>query len=457
MNEIDDLVTRFNKIPVDSKASASNTTNMTPPATHPLQNINWELFKSRLDNIRPYDGNPTNLNKFLNRCEQFRACYNVGNTELETHVLNCIQEKLIDRAEFMVGNRVELNTWELIKNALIQCFSDKRNLDCMILELSRARLNKNEDLYSFGSRLQLIRSQVTHRINNDLTLSLNDKFCRIAHYDKVARDTFISECTGILKNNLHLKNPPTLEDAMAYVSEFENFEKFYGQPNWTDKSRNTMSNNNFNRQNQQNQFNQNAFRQKPANPPQFFTQQPNYLRPNFNFPQQNFSKPSSSFQQNFQPQRNFSNFSSQPNNFKQQFIPQRRLPTNSEVFGKPKDVFKPNPQNVQNLPPPQPMSTTSRNSTRNLSNNNSSNFNQNRQFSRTYNHFQNQGTYPDIIFEELSYHQDENSTNHPENQHFEGEYYNQDEQIENEEISQDFCEDENHLDFITTASNENQT
>lgn len=439
MSEIDDIINQFSRIPVDIKTSSSNTTNM------PAQ-VNWDLFRSRLENIKPYDGNPINLNKFITRCEQFITIYQqIQDTELDKHVLECIQEKLIDKAEFMVGIRVELNTWELIKNALIQCFSDKRDLDCLILELSRSKLHKNENLHSFGSRLQLIRSKVTHRIINDTRLNQNDKTCRINHYNKVARDTFISECTGTLKNNLHLKNPDTLEDAMTYVSEFENFEKYYGNTYYSERPRNSHTNTDFNRQTQHKHLKQNHYRQIPMTSQPF----PEHMTPR-------------TFPQNFNQETR--HFPSQPINVQPRFIPQRRLPTNSEVFGKPRNVFKPNPQVQKNLPPPEPMSTTSRATTRNSNNNFYPN-----QFNPRYDssrgHFQNNNQNPNFHNEELFYKQfDENSENYTyeqsaNNQQLVTEYYEQEQQIENEQNSSnfDYCENENSVDFQTTASNENQT
>lgn len=46
--------------------------------------------------------------------------------KLKKHIFECIQEKLLDRAEVMVGNRLELNYWDSLKNAFIQHFSDRR-------------------------------------------------------------------------------------------------------------------------------------------------------------------------------------------------------------------------------------------------------------------------------------------------------------------------------------------
>lgn len=46
-----------------------------------------------------------------------------------------------------------------------------------------------------------------------------EKCCEINHYEKTALST------GILINNAHIKKTASLEDALAYVIDLENFEK----------------------------------------------------------------------------------------------------------------------------------------------------------------------------------------------------------------------------------------
>lgn len=79
-------------------------------------------------------------------------------------------------------------------------------------EVTEAMPLKHENLIDFG-------------ISNDINLSQLKKQCQTSHYQKTALSTFIAGCTGTLRNNLHFKGPASLEDATAYVNEFDNFEK----------------------------------------------------------------------------------------------------------------------------------------------------------------------------------------------------------------------------------------
>lgn len=341
-----------------------------------MPDFKFDMFKSRLENIKPYDGDVNTLNKFITRCEDLINKYKAFNdNELNQHVFECIQEKLVGKAEIMVGRRIELNNWEKLKNALIQCFSDRRDIDCLVQELTRVRPFKNENLINFGNRLQLLVSNVIQRISNDISLNDLQKNCQIDHYNKTALNTFIAGCTGNLRNNMYLKRPTSLEDAIAYVNEFDNFEKLYG---------------NFYENNNKPKFNSNppVRNSLQQNPP--FN---NFYNPNMNhsqnmLPIQQYSQQRQMFQPNISNQNTFANpiWPSQPINIQPRQLPPQKLPTNRQVFGPPRNVFRPNQIPPNQLPKPTPMSTTSRNPSIN----------------RNSNHFQNRYQQrPNFEFQEL--------------------------------------------------------
>ncbi|XP_057658531.1 uncharacterized protein LOC130895322 [Diorhabda carinulata] len=234
--------------------------------------------------------------------------------QLSKHIFQSVQEKLIDKAEILVGNRAELTDWPRLKEALIQCFADRRNIDCLVQELTRMKPFRNEPLMNFGSRIQLLRSSIAQKISNNPNITNAEKVCQINHYDKTALSTFIAGCSGTLRNNLHLKNPASLEDAMAYLNEFENFEKLYG--NLNDNNRATTS-----------RFNSNYRQPYP---------QPRYYPENQTPP--SFQQPYHSVDNN----KPVNQFPSQPINIQPRQMPPRQYPTNKQVFGPPQNVFRPN-------------------------------------------------------------------------------------------------------------------
>ena len=50
--------------------------------------------------------------------------------------------KLIDRAQILIGCRMELQTWTQLKSALFDCFGDRGNLACLELD-SKSILKRN--------------------------------------------------------------------------------------------------------------------------------------------------------------------------------------------------------------------------------------------------------------------------------------------------------------------------
>nr|CAI5842444.1 unnamed protein product [Callosobruchus analis] len=186
---------------------------------------------------------------------------------------------------------------------------------------------KNEPPMDFGKRLQVLRSSLAQK----LTLSEPSSVIRTAmlkQYEGVCLRAFIRGLPGPLQTIIRLKNPDSLERALTYVVEEQNF-----------------------------QYTQNIFKQRPNNfnTPRFPSQQLQPFNNNIRF-----QPPVQQSQQTFQSAQNFP---SQP--IKIQTVPvQRHFPTNREVFGPPKNanVFKPTGNPPSNHP--QPMSVSTRNTFR---------------------------------------------------------------------------------------------
>ncbi|KAG5862102.1 hypothetical protein JTB14_003471 [Gonioctena quinquepunctata] len=88
---------------------------------------------------------------------------------------------------------------KIIGSVLRNC---QRDLDCFVLELTRSIPHEEEDLISFGIRLQLFRSTVAQRVIYDPDLARKNKIYQIAHYDEVALSTFISDKINEFNKNL---------------------------------------------------------------------------------------------------------------------------------------------------------------------------------------------------------------------------------------------------------------
>lgn len=197
---------------------------------------------------------------------------------------------------------------------------------------------------AFGQRIQIARSKLASKISSVQveTMPNETKLIHIKQYDQLALKTFIRGLTGHLQSIIRLRNPKTLEEAMNFVTEEENFRYTQNLPQLLTKN----------------------VQQKP----QQFTRQQNYnVKPNYyhntpfnqNYNNQHFN--SQHFNNFPKPQYSQqSRFPSQPINIQTRKIKQH-FPTNRQVFGPPTDVFKPTGKIPDYVP--EPMSTTSRNPT----------------------------------------------------------------------------------------------
>ena len=331
--------------------------------------LNVGLLRYYADNIPSFDGNPKVLNRFVTACENFiRAFQNVQNPNdpINLAIFDTIVSKLRDRAGELIGSRTELTSWQQIKDALTLTFSDQRSIDCLIQDLINLKRFKTETPMQFGMRIQDARSLLFAKLNASI-INAQEKQIKINHYEEFALKTFINGLPYFMQLPVRLKNPNSLEQALAFVVEEENFVYFNTGSNQNLKQQNykpqPRSSQNYQNQNHHlkssppnfahptyTSFNrpQIAFRNS-AYPPMFSSQPIFPIRPNFMPNQTNQFRPNMPFQP-----RPFQNFVSQ----KQNFFPPR--PVQQQPFGNNRMSSM---TRNNKLSKPEPMDTTSRTST----------------------------------------------------------------------------------------------
>jgi len=228
-------------------------------------------------------------------------------------------------------------------------------------------------------RCQDARSLIFTKLNS-LNLQPTDRILRIRNYEELALKTFIRGLSGQLQNNIRLRDPNSLEKAMALVIEEENFlyaqnrsNSINGQSTFKPLTRMTPLNQNFNQNHNQrpttNNFsnnqtqlprlmsNFNPFRNTNNNnymrPPnfQYQNQQPQF-RPNYQNQQPqfrpNYQNQQPQFRPNFQmnnnnkpplfAQRSQSQFNQFNNNNQRQFSNNHNFSRNNPRSDEPMDT-----------------------------------------------------------------------------------------------------------------------
>lgn len=379
MNNLEDLNVLFDNL----NLSAVTKNRVTMP-----NDTDYQLLRLCLDSVPHYDGNPHTLNVFIDNCDfLYTTFYSANNVALGQFLLRAIIGKLTGRALMLIGSRIELVTWDQVKQALRLSFGDQRNLECLVQDLLSLRPFKNESPYNFGMRCQDARSLIVSKLNC-LVMSQAEKQIRLENYNELSLTTFLRGLPINIQTNVRLRNPDSLEKAMGLVIEEENFL-------YASQRTNNINSQNFKPSQRvvptQNTQNQPMTRLMPVP-----IQQPNFnfIRPNLTYQhQQQPSRPNfqnSQFNANQQlmnrPTQNFGNFrpNFNPTNFNRQ-TPQQssqnfRLNQNSNFI----------PRHNQGQQKVEPMDTSSGNTRINQANRPKPNwtatelFNQNVQFENPF-------------------------------------------------------------------------
>lgn len=257
-------------------------------------NVNYSLIRYQADNIPLFDGNTKHICRFISACENFLEAHLDRvhpNAPLNIALFDTILSKLTGRAADLIASRIELNNWNLVKEAIKTTFSDQRSIDCVVQDIITMKPHKHENSLQFGIRLQDARSLLYSKIN-----ASNDprevKLLKITEYGKLTTKTFINGLDYNMQLVIRLKNPQSVEEAITHAVEEENFiyfrnrqasnHKISPQPN---SLLQTMSHNknNYQHHSQPSFHTTNYNNNAPVRRPLFSSpfQQNAYLRPNF--------------------------------------------------------------------------------------------------------------------------------------------------------------------------------
>lgn len=361
---VDDLINQISKLKVDNSNNL-NTKNMSTPNTSRVSNepvqVNIALLRYQADNIPHFDGNPKQLQRFIIASENFlRNFQNIQNPAdpINICIFDTVLSKLTGRAADLVGSRTELKNWHDIKTILNITFSDQRSIDCLIQDLISIKPFKNETPMQLGMRIQDARSLLISKLNSSIDDD-REKIIKIEHYNDFALKTFINGLPYQMQLVVRLRQPDSLEEALSYVVEEENFKYFStGQnQNLHHTTYKPQHLKNFNHNKTQQSFPKPYFNQHTPQFNHYNTpnlQSNNFqAKPNFN---NNFTRPNFSPFNNNHTRFNFNNHQ-RPN-----WQPNNRFPTQqSPAFSQQRNSAIIRNQNPRAPYKPEPMDTSSGN------------------------------------------------------------------------------------------------
>lgn len=300
-------------------------------------------FKPEYLNCVPtFDGNATELNRYLTTCQTLINNFYDGahpDNFQNIYLINSLISKLNGNARLVI-NIQNVTTWAELKDTLTRNFADRRDESCLTRDLVMLKQLPHETPQTFYDKcLELLNLLCSYVDAHEQAPSAGVKRDL---YQKLALKTFLSGLREPLGTTVRCMRPQTLSEAVQLVIQEGNVKYFQNQsPNNAQQP--------HKKSNQLNRFtNHNSYSNVQSQTPHF-----NSFRPQFN---------------------NFANHNQFRPSFPSQAIPIRPNPnyrpqkffTNSEVFGRSqnqnKNVFKPDPNKP--LPRPTPMSVSTRNTFR---------------------------------------------------------------------------------------------
>ncbi|XP_063911941.1 uncharacterized protein LOC135128792 [Zophobas morio] len=176
-------------------------------------------FADALRLVPEYDGQPSHLYSFLNKCE---FALNRVKPTVKSIFLEGVITKLIGRALDVVKYR-EINKWEELKFMLEESFGVKKTISFLQLQLNSCKQNKNEDVRAYSLRFEDIQYQL---INASCLGKSDAESQAIRSYIKsLSLTVFLEGLQQPLKNIVKARQPKILEEAVQSTIEEERILK----------------------------------------------------------------------------------------------------------------------------------------------------------------------------------------------------------------------------------------
>lgn len=196
----------------------TSTSNASSENALPIT-MNYQLFKIDLDTIPIFEGKETQINIFLNTIDSIIKRY-IQFPESHATLRAAIFSKFRGRAAEILSPRNDLESWNDIKKAILQHFSDSRSIEQLLVEFNNIRLQKNESIIEFGYRIRTSLSKLIAKINLS---NLEDKELRYNLYTSNALDRFLVSIPYNISCQIRLRQPNSLDEAITFANDEVNF------------------------------------------------------------------------------------------------------------------------------------------------------------------------------------------------------------------------------------------
>lgn len=179
-----------------------------------------DLIYKSLRLVPEFDGNPHILTRFINLCDQLVLAHITGEPgkELENvALLNGILNKVSGSAARLINSNGIPNTWQGIRNALINNFADHRDETALYSDLSLETQGSSTP-QEFYERCQNLFSTIMTYVSLHETLGTTVEAKR-ALYQKLTLQAYLRGLKDPLGSRIRCMRPESMEKALEFVQE----------------------------------------------------------------------------------------------------------------------------------------------------------------------------------------------------------------------------------------------
>lgn len=271
------------------------------PQTH--RHVLPEFKKKHADMIPVFTGKPETLQRFLQMSEMLveRFCDELDPDNFQNHeVIGSILQKIQGPAADTIQSYT-FPDFQSIKTALLDGYTDRRDLYTLCHDLTAMRHSENESPFNFHEKIRNLLATILAYIKNHSPPNSQETLAE--HYKGLALRTLTMYLREPLGSQLRTRQPKSLAEALTWMTnDYQTWHNSRRSNNQTQKPPNPNNNNKPQNQRpiQQNQ------KQNPNN------RNNNNLKPQYN-PNNNF-KPNQQTQFKYQNQKTQNQFQNKPPN-----------------------------------------------------------------------------------------------------------------------------------------------
>lgn len=178
-----------------------------------------EFKKKHADMIPVFDGKPEKLRGFIETCQsivdRFIDVEDEDNFQNE-EVIKTIVSRIQGPASDMLNNHT-LTDFDDIKQALLETYSDKRDVFTLCHELTGLRHKEHETPFEFLERIKIKLNLIVAYLRNHETVKATREVL-VTHYQNLALRTLLLFLREPLGSQLRTRQPKSLGEALSIIT-----------------------------------------------------------------------------------------------------------------------------------------------------------------------------------------------------------------------------------------------